>query len=564
MAVAHSSRTAAPRISLWRHVENVARAVPERDCVVWGGGRRSFVELFRRSERLAHFLVSQQLGCFAERETIDGFRSGQDHVALYLFNGPEYMEATLACFGSRTAPLNVNYRYVDDELRFILRKARARVLVYDRRFAERVEAIRADLPDLRLLIEVGSDSSPAVEGALLYERLVGAGDPAVTLPDPRPEDLCIVYTGGTTGLPKAVLWEQSDLWNSLGAARHPVNGMPFTSAEELLALARETHCAALCVPPFMHLSGFGFVLLTLTAGVTMVIPKTPERLVPGEIWSAVESERVELLCTVGNAMALPLLEELDRRAYDLRSLRALVNGGAAMSERVRSGLLEKLPTHTRVVDGVGSSEGGKQLNAVFSRAQPSGPKPRYAAVPTCHIVSLDRTRVLAPHETEEGWLASEGLLPLGYLDEPEKSAEVFPSIDGVRYAVPGDRARYVEGQVELLGRDSVTINSGGEKIFAEEVELAILANPNVKDVVVTGRASERWGSEVVAVISLLRPATAEEILATCEKQLARYKLPKEILFVDDVARGPNGKADYRWARSLAESQHAVGTVRLQT
>jgi fatty-acyl-CoA synthase len=224
-----------------------------------------------------------------------------------------------------------------------------------------------------------------------------------------------------------------------------------------------------------------------------------------------------------------------------------------MSERVRNGLLQKLPDHTRVVDGVGSSEGGKQLSAVFSRRSPSGPKPRYVAAPTCHILSLDRTRLLEPHEAEEGWLASEGLLPLGYLDEPEKTAETFPTIDGVRYAIPGDKAVHVDGQVELLGRDSVTINSGGEKIFAEEVELAILRNASVKDVVVTGRASERWGSEVVAIVSLGQPATAREILSTCENQIARYKLPKEIIFVDEVARGPNGKADYRWARSIAES-----------
>ena len=548
------SRTRPPRIALWKHVEKVARAVPDRDCVVWGGGRRSFGELFRRSERLARFLVSKELGCFAERETLAGCHSGQDHVAIYLYNGPEYMESMLACFGSRTVPLNVNYRYVDDELRFILRKGRARAIVYDRRFADHVDAIHPDLPDLRVLIEVGGESMPAVEGALPYESVVGTDGPDVALPDPRPEDLCVIYTGGTTGLPKAVLWEQSDLWNSLGATRHPVTGRPFGSLEELRAMAREQRFTTLCIPPFMHLTGFGFVMLTLAAGVTMVIPRTPEKLVPKEIWSVVESEGVELLCTVGNAMAQPLLEELERGSYDLTSLKAVVNGGAAMSERVRSGLLLKLPDHTRVVDGVGSSEGGKQLSAVFSRRSPSGPKPRYVAAPTCHILSLDRTRLLEPHEAAEGWLASEGLLPLGYLDEPEKTAETFPTIDGVRYAIPGDKAVHVDGQVELLGRDSVTINSGGEKIFAEEVELAILRNASVKDVVVTGRASERWGSEVVAIVSLGQPATAREILSTCENQIARYKLPKEIIFVDEVARGPNGKADYRWARSVAESR----------
>jgi fatty-acyl-CoA synthase len=543
-----------PRIALWKQVADVARAVPDRDAVVWGGGRRSFGELFRRSERFARFLVSQQLGCFAERETLAGFQSGQDHVAIYLYNGPEYIESLLACFGSRTVPLNVNYRYVDDELRFVLRKGRARAIVYDRRFAQHVAAISPDLPDVRLLVEVGGGSVPAIEGAVPYESLAGVDTPVIALPEPRPEDLCIVYTGGTTGLPKAVLWEQSDLWSSLGATRHPVTGKPFGSLEELVAMAVERRFTTMCLPPFMHLSGFGFVLLTLTAGVTMVIAKTPEKLVPEEIWSAVASEGVDLICSVGNAMALPLLEELERGSYDLTSLAAVVNGGAAMSERVRNGLLAKLPRHTRVVDGVGSSEGGKQLNAVFSRKDAPASKPRYLALPTCHLLSLDRTRVLAPHETEEGWLASEGLLPLGYLDEAEKSAETFPTIDGVRYAIPGDKAVYVDGQVELLGRDSATINSGGEKIFAEEVELAILANANVKDVVVTGRASERWGSEVVAIVSVVRPVTAQEILSTCEKRIARYKLPKEIFFVDEVARGPNGKADHRWARSIAESQ----------
>lgn len=546
--------TTPPRIALWTQVEKVARAVPDRDCVVWGSGRRSFGELFERSERLARFLVSKQLGCFAERGTLPGFQSGQDHVAIYLYNGPEYLESILACFGSRTAPLNVNYRYVDDELRFILRKGRAKALVYDQRFAEHVDAIRRDLPDLRLLIEVGGGSTTKVEGAVRYESLVGSDGADVALPALRPEDLCIICTGGTTGLPKAVLWEQSDLWNSLGAARHPVTGDPFASLDDLLAMAKEKRCSALCLPPFMHLSGFGFILLTLAAGVTMVIPPTPEKLHPDEIWRVVEREQVDLLCTVGNAMAQPLLEELERGSYELTSLKVVVNGGAAMSERVRNGLLQKLPRHTKVVDGVGSSEGGKQLSAVFSRTHPSGPKPRYAALPTCHILSLDRMRILMPHDTEEGWLASEGLLPLGYLDEPEKTAETFPTIDGVRYAIPGDKAVYVGDQVELLGRDSVTINSGGEKIFAEEVELAILGHASVRDVVVTGRASERWGSEVVAIVSLERPVTAEELLSACEKRIARYKLPKEIIVVDEVARGPNGKADYRWARSVAESK----------
>lgn len=333
-----------------------------------------------------------------------------------------------------------------------------------------------------------------------------------------------------------------------------MTGDPFASLDGLLAMAHEKRCAALCIPPFMHLTGFGFILLTLAAGVTMVIPPTPEQLHPDEIWRVVEREQVDLLCTVGNAMAQPLLEELARGSYELTSLKAVVNGGAAMSERVRNGLLQKLPRHTKVMDGVGSSEGGKQMSAVFSRTHPSGPKPRYVALPTCHILSLDRTRLLMPHDTEEGWLASEGLLPLGYLDEPEKTAETFPTIDGVRYAIPGDKAVYVGDQVELLGRDSVTINSGGEKIFAEEVELAILAHASVRDVVVTGRASERWGSEVVAIVSLERPVTAEEILSACEKRIARYKLPKEIIVVGEVARGPNGKADYRWARSVAESK----------
>jgi fatty-acyl-CoA synthase len=281
------------------------------------------------------------------------------------------------------------------------------------------------------------------------------------------------------------------------------------------------------------------------------VQSVTDRLDPVDIWSLIEREQINFLLIVGDAFARPLLDELDRHAYDLSSLTVVLSGGAPLAAPLKEQLLAHLPT-LLIVDGLGSSEAGGQLSHVsVGSGATTGTFP---LSPGNHVLSSDLDRELAPGDDELGWLAKSGRLALGYLGDPEKTARTYPVIGGTRYAVPGDRARLrADNVIELHGRDSVTITSGGEKIFAEEVEAALKAHSAVYDCVVAGRPSERWGSEVVAVVRL-RPghqATADELLHTAGEHIARYKLPKAVVFVDEIVRSPAGKADYRWAKQVA-------------
>jgi fatty-acyl-CoA synthase len=303
----------------------------------------------------------------------------------------------------------------------------------------------------------------------------------------------------------------------------------------------------------MHGAGHWVSFRTWNTGGTVYIQSNPQRLDAADIWGLIERERANFLLIVGDAFARPLLDELDRHAYDLASLTVLLSGGAPLSAHLKEELLRHLPT-LMIVDGLGSSEAGGQLSHVSVGA--GATTGTFQNSPGNHVLAADRDRELAPGDPELGWLAKSGRLALGYLGDPEKTARTYPVIDGVRYAVPGDRARLrADGMIELHGRDSVTINSGGEKIFAEEVEAALKVHPAVYDCVVAGRPSERWGREVVAVVQVRdgTSVTEAELRATASERIARYKLPKAIVFVGEVVRSPSGKADYRWATQVAAS-----------
>jgi fatty-acyl-CoA synthase len=290
---------------------------------------------------------------------------------------------------------------------------------------------------------------------------------------------------------------------------------------------------------------------TWNSGGTIFVQSHPERLDPTDIWGLIERERLNFLLIVGDAFARPLLDGLDRHTYDLSSLTVLLSGGAPLSANLKDELLAHLPT-LMIVDGLGSSEAGGQVSQVSAGGNATTGTFQLSA--GNHVLSAELDRELQPGDDELGWLAKSGRLALGYLGDEAKTARTYPVIDGVRYAVPGDRAKLrADGVVELHGRDSVTINSGGEKIFAEEVEAAIKAHPGVYDCVVTGRPSERWGNEVVAVVRVRDGFSVDEpsLLAEAERHIARYKLPKAFVFVPEVVRSPSGKADYRWAKSIA-------------
>ena len=539
------------QFNLAKVFDTVAEAVPDRDALVWRDRRWSFGEVADRSHRLATYLRSRGLGAHTERSDLAGHQSGQDHLGIYLYNGNEYLETMLAAFGARVAPFNVNYRYVEDELNYLLDNAECRALVYHATFAPTLAAVLDKLPAVEVLIQVPDESgNDLLPGAVEYEAVIAGTEPDLADVEPSPDDLYVLYTGGTTGMPKGVLWRQHDVFMSCMGGRNLFTWQPVESYEEVAATAKglDAPLKFMPLPPLMHGAAQWATFIGLNGGNTIVFQENTRRLDPVDVWRTVERERATTITTVGDAVARPLVEELERGNYDTSSIVAVGNGGAALTPTIKERLLVQMP-NVFVSDSVGSSETGAQMSHLSAAGSVS--TGRFNPGPGTVVVSEDLTALLAPGHDGLGWLAQEGWVPLGYFRDAEKTARTFPVIDGVRYAVPGDRARHLDdGVVELLGRDSVTINSGGEKIFAEEVERAIAGHPAVHDVVVVGRASERWGQEVVALVQLSdgTSASTEDIVTHAGQTIARYKLPKDVLFLDHIQRSPAGKADYRWAK----------------
>jgi acyl-CoA synthetase (AMP-forming)/AMP-acid ligase II len=525
--------------------EAIAATRPDAECLVFRDRRLTWGEVTERTRRLANHLIQVGLGVQVKRSAVAGHESGQDHLAIYLHNGNEYLETMLGAFKARVAPFNVNYRYVAEELRYLLHDSNAAAIVVHSQFAPTLSEVLPALPRLRVIIQVPDHSgNPLLPGAVWYEEAIAAASPSKPAVEWSPDDLYILYTGGTTGMPKGVLWRNGD------ANVECFGGSDAATIEEVVAAA-DGSLKALLAAPFMHGAGHWMSFRTWNLGGTVYVQSIPERLDPADIWSLVERERLNFLLIVGDAFARPLLDELASSTYDLSSLTVLLSGGAALSSRLKEEFLEHLPSLI-IVDGLGSSEAGGQLAHVSAGSRAT--TGTFAISPGNHMLSAELDRVLQPGEDELGWLAKSGRLALGYLGDAAKTERTYPVIDGVRYAVPGDRAKLrADGVVELHGRDAVTINSGGEKIFAEEVESAIKAHPDVYDCVVAGRPSERWGNEVIAVVRMRSGSPADEasLLAVAEQHIARYKLPKAFVFVTEVVRSPSGKADYRWAKQIA-------------
>lgn len=532
--------------------DTVARAVPDQEVLVWRDRRLTYAAMNERIDGVAAYLVERGLGVHTPREQLRGFESGQDHVGLYLRNGNEYLEAMVAGYRARVAPFNVNYRYVEEELLYLLTDARTRALVYHAEFAPNVAAVRDRLPELEVLIQVADGSgNDLLPGAVAYEDVVFTSVPVDGMPEPSGDDLFVLYTGGTTGMPKGVLWRNDDIYvTSMGGTPFGTNE-PFTSYDAIAehAAGAGGGMKLLMIPPLMHGAAQWSTFHTVTGGGTIVFPDNVHTLDPADAMSAAVREQVVSIPVVGDAVALPLIEEVERGGYDLSGLAAFNNGGAPLTPGVRDRILEALP-HILVMDAAGASETGLQMSSMSLKGMVAGTA-TFAPVAATTVVDDLFERVLEPGEGE-GWLAQRGRVPLGYLGDEAKTARTFPVIDGVRFSIPGDRALLGEdGQIVLLGRDGVTINSGGEKIFVEEVERALAAHPEVRDVLVVGRASERWGSEAVAVVQLEPGSTAtdDDLLAEAARHVARYKVPKAIVRVATIQRSPSGKADYRWARA---------------
>jgi 3-oxocholest-4-en-26-oate---CoA ligase len=533
----------------------VAATIGDRELIIQGERRYTYAEILERSNRLAGYLHSRGLGCHTERSTLAGHEVGQDLLGLYAYNGNEFVEALLGSFAARVAPFNVNFRYVKSELQYLLADSGATALIYHAAFAPRLAEILPDLPQLRVLIQIADDSGNALlDGAVDYESIIESSSPTSPVAH-SPDDLYVLYTGGTTGMPKGVLWRQHDIFMTSFGGRNIMTGETVGSTDEIVArVAAGPGTKVLILPPLIHGAAQWSVMTAITTGQTLVFPAVVDHLDAEDVVRTIDREKVMTVTVVGDAMARPLVAAIEKGIADVSSLAVVANGGALLTPYVKERLIDVLP-NAMVVDGVGSSETGGQMSHLsVAGAVSTG---TFTAGPDTFVAAEDLGSILAPGHEGMGWLAQRGYVPLGYKGDAAKTASTFPVIDGVRYAVPGDRARHrADGVIELLGRDSVTINSGGEKIFVEEVETAIASHPAVADVVVTGRPSERWGQEVVAVVALADDACVDagELTAHAGKSLARYKLPKAVIFRPVIERSPSGKADYRWAREQAVSE----------
>jgi len=541
-------------------IEAVASAVPDRDAVIRRGRHLSYAELDERANRFANYLLDHGLTVHRERDDLAGHESGQDHVAQYLRNGTEYLETMLGAYKARVAPFNVNYRYVEEELLYLLNDARPGLIVFHAEFAPTLAAVLGQVDQSPLLVQVADDSgNELLPGAVDYETVLATASPERPDIKRSPDDLYLLYTGGTTGMPKGVLWRQGDFFEAVMRGRPVFGGDRYESTDDIAAaaVANGGVMRTIVIAPLMHGAAQWGALIGFVNGGTSVLPSIVSHLDPADVWRTIEQEKVVSVSVVGDAMARPLVDELEAGDYDTSSLGAFSNGGAVLNAGLKDRILELLP-NIMILDAVGSSETGfnsTSASAAGSKAT-TGTFPLEAGTV---VVDESMSHLLEPGHEGIGWMARQASVPLGYLGDEAKTARTFPVIDGVRYSIPGDRARLLaDGTMELLGRDAVTINSGGEKIFAEEVEQALAHHPSVYDVVVVGRPSERWGNEVVAIVVLREGhvVTDDDLLEECGRHIARYKFPKFFVYLPELVRSPAGKADYRWARERAIEQGA--------
>jgi acyl-CoA synthetase (AMP-forming)/AMP-acid ligase II len=527
--------------------EAAVDAYPEREYLVAGGKRRTYAQMEARANQLAHYLAGRGIG-------------PGDHVGIYAYNSVEWVETAWAVFKLRAVWININYRYVKDELRYLLTNADLQALVYAREFSPLVAALAPELPDLRELVvmEDGSDAAPA-PGSVAYETALEGQSTERDFGPRSGDDLYILYTGGTTGMPKGVVWRHEDVFYALGGGTDPVTNTRLTDPSVLIQKGAGGGMVHLPVAPLMHGATQWSVMGQSFVGSKIVLMA---KFDPDAVWRLVGEERVNSVMITGDAMGKPLVEQLDApeaREYDLSSLLAVVSSAALFSAPVKDQFFERLP-HLAITDAIGSSEGGNNGMTVVTAgntAMKSGP--------TVHLLGQtvvfdEDLQPVAPGSGVIGKIARSGDIPLGYYNDPKKTAEVFISVRGTRYVMPGDYATVEEdGSITLLGRGSIVINSGGEKIFPEEVESAVRSHPDVMDAIVCGAPDERWGQTVAAIVQPRAGHTApslEALQAHCRDFVAGYKVPRRIHVVDAVERSPSGKPDYTWAAAIVTAAPA--------
>lgn len=517
-------------------------------ALIHGSRTVSWPQMTARSNNVARGLLAR------------GAAAG-DKVGFYLRNQPEYMEGFVAATKARLTHVNVNYRYLEDELVYIFENSDSVAVFYDAEFRENVERVRARLPKVVAWVEVGGRGADVPDFAVAYESLAGEGDGS-PLGTPRSgDDLMFLYTGGTTGMPKGVMWPHR-IWRdaNLDALRRIFGAAP-ASMEEHIAFVKGfgTMTRQLPACPLMHGTGLFTALGALLNGGAIVTMESNAKFDPEELWQTVERHGVTAMAIVGDAFAKPMLAVLDANhgRFDLSSVQSITSSGVMWSMEVKQGLLKHMP-QAALNDSFGASEAvgfGMSVTTAIGTSQTA----KFEIGAQCKVFAEDGREIM-PGSDEPGFIARGGAVPLGYYKDPVKTAETFRLIRGVRYAVPGDWCTVAaDGTLTLLGRGSNCINSGGEKIYPEEVEEALKAHPAVRDALVVGLPDDKWGQAVTAVVELGDASSDEaELRAFVRERLAPYKAPKRILFVAQIMRAPNGKADYKAAKAFA--LEGLGTV----
>lgn len=510
--------------------EAVVDRVPDREALVFRDRRFTYGQIEARANQLAHHMATQGVG-------------PGDHVGLYLMNCPEYVDALLAAYKLRAVPINVNYRYVEDELLYLLDDADVVGVLYNHELADRIDGVRESLPQVSWWLDVEQD----------YDAAIAPCSPDRDFGPRSGDDKYVLYTGGTTGMPKGVLWRQEDAFFSCIGGGDPMRLVgPVARPAEVLDRVIDDTFVYFPIAPMMHAAGQWTALSWWYAGGKVIL--APPSLDPLYVWQTVQAEKVNLITVVGDPVVRPLVDEWERSGpYDVSTLLSVGSGGAPLSPVLRNRLAELLPNIT-VSDGFGSSETGAQGS--YRTAGNSGDgHARFSPMDDTTVV-LDEEAMtpIAPGSGVVGRVARTGHIPSGYYNDPEKTAATFVEVDGRRYVITGDMATVEEdGTIRLLGRGSGCINTGGEKVFPEEVEAVLKAHDAVYDAVVVGVPDDRWGQRVAAVVQPVEgfEPTLDELVAFGRPRLAGYKLPRSLVLVDEVVRSPAGKADHRWAQSVA-------------
>ena len=531
--------------------EGVVDRIPNREAVVLGETRLTYIELDSRANKAANALKKL------------GIKKGS-HLGIYAFNCIEWLEIMLGAYKLCAIPININYRYVEEELKYLIDNADMEAIFFHKQFSKKIKNISTHLPLLKnyISIEDGLDSKEEMKSALDFELLI-EHESKERIPVKRSgDDRYIIYTGGTTGMPKGVVWRMEDVLMTLGGGIDAITGEKYPTPEAFADKCLQDQTTALALAPLMHGAAQWQSFNAFFSGWKFII-NDQISFDANYVWDLVAKEKVMNLTITGDAMGRPLCDALPlalERNLDLSSLIVLTSTASIFSSSIKDTILEFLP-NLFIIDAVGSSETGAtgvNIHTKDGKLKDSGGGPKFNRPEYSAILNLDTHQIIPHTDTKTiGFLARKGHVPIAYYKDKAKSDKTFIEVNGERYSIPGDMAKYEnDGQMTLLGRGSVSINSGGEKIFPEEVEMALKAHPNVFDCLVVGVKDKTWGQKVVAVIQKRDSSevTIDDLKKASSKYIAGYKMPKEIVFSDLIERAPSGKPNYQWAQEYANKK----------